>query len=115
MDDKTAAGVLSRIDDRGMLALLCRLIKIPSFKNEETPVARFLARFFKRRGYEVDLQEVEPGRFQTIATLKGAGGGKSLMFNGHIVEQGSRDEIINDPQHAYTKALLGAVPQPFPQ
>ena len=39
----------------------------------------------------------------------------AVMFNGHIVEQGSRDEIINDPQHAYTKALLGAVPQPFPQ
>ena len=30
------------------------------------------------------LQEVEPGRFQTVATLKGSGGGKSLMLNGHI-------------------------------
>ncbi len=39
----------------------------------------------------------------------------AVMFNGHIVEQGSRDEIINDPQHAYTKALLSAVPQPTPQ
>ena len=38
----------------------------------------------------------------------------AVMFNGHIVEQGSRDEIINDPQHAYTKALLSAVPQPAP-
>ena len=38
----------------------------------------------------------------------------AVMFNGHIVEQGSRDEIINDPQHAYTKALLSAVPQPTP-
>ena len=32
----------------------------------------------------MSLQEVEPGRHQTIATLKGAGGGPSLMFNGHI-------------------------------
>ncbi len=39
----------------------------------------------------------------------------AVMFNGHIVEQGSRDEIINDPQHAYTKTLLSAVPQPAPQ
>ena len=30
------------------------------------------------------MQEVEPGRFQTIATLRGTGGGKSLMFNGHL-------------------------------
>jgi acetylornithine deacetylase len=39
---------------------------------------------FERRGYRVDLQEVEPGRFQTVAVLEGSGGGKSLMFNGHI-------------------------------
>ena len=78
--------VLARVDSdkRLMLGLLSRLIKIPSFKGEETAVAHFLARFLRRRGYQVDLQEVEPGRFQTIATLKGTGGGKSLMFNGHI-------------------------------
>ena len=39
----------------------------------------------------------------------------AVMFNGRIVEQSSRNEIINDPQHAYTKALLSAVPQPVPQ
>jgi acetylornithine deacetylase len=78
--------VLNWIDKNkgSLLGLLERLIKIPSFKSEETAVARFLAQFFRRRGYEVDLQEVEPGRFQTIATLKGCGGGKSIMFNGHI-------------------------------
>jgi acetylornithine deacetylase len=27
---------------------------------------------------------VEPGRFQTIGILRGSGGGKSLMLNGHI-------------------------------
>ena len=69
---------------RAMVELLSRLIKIPSFKNEETAVARYLGRYFRRRGYEVELQEVEPDRFQTIATLKGTGGGKSLMLNGHI-------------------------------
>ena len=30
------------------------------------------------------MQEVEPGRFQTVATLRGSGSGPSLMFNGHI-------------------------------
>ena len=29
------------------------------------------------------MQEVEPGRLQTIATLPGTGGGASLMLNGH--------------------------------
>jgi acetylornithine deacetylase len=76
--------VLANIDRQTILALAQELIKIPSFKTEETAVARYLGDFFHQRGYEVHLQEVEPGRFQTIAVLKGSGGGKSLMFNGHI-------------------------------
>ena len=39
----------------------------------------------------------------------------AVMFNGRIVEQSSRNEIINNPQHEYTRALLSAVPQPVPQ
>ena len=65
-----------------MLTLAQDLIKIPSFKTEETEVACHLGDYLRQRGYEVQLQEVEPGRFQTIAVLKGSG--KSLMFNGHI-------------------------------
>ena len=71
--------------DRGeMLRLAEDLVRIPSFKTEETDAARFLGDFLAQRGYDVELQEVEPGRFQTIAILKGSGGGKSLMLNGHI-------------------------------
>ncbi|PYM18999.1 MAG: peptidase M20, partial [Candidatus Rokuibacteriota bacterium] len=59
--------VLSHIDSRELIDLASALIRIPSFKTEETPVARFLADFFSTRGYDVELQEIEPGRFQTIA------------------------------------------------
>lgn len=76
--------ILAHVDQAAMVELASALIRIPSFKTEETPVARFLADFFHPRGYQVDLQEIEPGRFQTIATLKGIGGGMSLMLNGHI-------------------------------
>ena len=79
-----AARILDAVDKDRMLALAGKLISISSFKGQETDAARFLADFFQERGYEVLLQEVEPGRFQTIAVLKGAGGGKSLMLNGHI-------------------------------
>ena len=72
------------IDRDEMLQLAQDLIRIPSFKTEESEVARFLSEYLAQRGYEVQLQEVEPGRFQTIATLRGSGGGKSLMLNGHI-------------------------------
>jgi acetylornithine deacetylase len=66
-----------------LIDLASALIRIPSFKPDETPVARFLDAWFRERGYHVGLQEIEPGRLQTIATLKGTGGGASLMLNGH--------------------------------
>ena len=80
----TAETLLNSVDTSAMLDLAQKMVRIPSFKTEESDLARFLAEFLGSRGYDVELQEVDPGRFQTIATLKGAGGGKSLMFNGHI-------------------------------
>src|SRR5215469_2015778 len=82
MDDLTRA-VLASVDRQELIDLASALIRIPSFKTEETPGARFLDAFFQQRGYHVDLQEIEPGRLQTIATLRGTGGGASLMLNGH--------------------------------
>ena len=84
MIQNTRQAVLGAFDRGAMVELAKDMVAIPSFKEEETPVAQFLAEYFGERGYEVQLQEVKPGRFQTIATLKGTGGGKSLMFNGHI-------------------------------
>ena len=81
--DQAQRRVLARVDRDALIELASALIGIPSFKTEETAVARYLADFFRPRGYVVDLQEIEPGRFQTIATLPGTGGGASLMLNGH--------------------------------
>jgi acetylornithine deacetylase len=76
--------VLQHIDPGELVDLGKSLIRIPSFIGEETPVARWVASYLAARGYEVELQEVEPGWFQTMAILKGAGRGRSLMFNGHL-------------------------------
>jgi len=84
MDEAVKGKVLSHIKSGDVVDLCKRLLRIPSFKTQEQKVARFLASYFQRRGYEVDFQEVEKGRYQTIAKLKGKGGGKSLMLNGHI-------------------------------
>jgi peptide/nickel transport system ATP-binding protein len=35
-----------------------------------------------------------------------------VMYAGRIVEQGPTDAVLQDPQHAYTRLLLSAVPNP---
>jgi peptide/nickel transport system ATP-binding protein len=35
-----------------------------------------------------------------------------VMYRGRVVEQGPTDAVLLDPQHAYTKLLLSAVPNP---
>ena len=35
----------------------------------------------------------------------------AVMYQGKIVEIGDRHDVINDPQHEYTKRLLAAVPE----
>ena len=76
--------VLQQINQDELVELGKSLVRIPSFIGEETPIARWVANYFSGKGYTVDLQEVEKGWFQTVATLKGAGRGRSLMFNGHL-------------------------------
>ena len=39
----------------------------------------------------------------------------AVMYKGQIVETGSRDEILKNPQHKYTQSLLSAVPEPDPR
>jgi peptide/nickel transport system ATP-binding protein len=38
----------------------------------------------------------------------------AVMYRGQIVEQGTRDEIFQNAQHPYTKALLSSVLTPEP-
>lgn len=35
-----------------------------------------------------------------------------VLYKGDVVERGSADEVILDPQHDYTKTLLAAAPEP---
>jgi peptide/nickel transport system ATP-binding protein len=35
----------------------------------------------------------------------------AVMFNGRVVEQGSVEEVISQPEHPYTRSLLAAIPE----
>jgi acetylornithine deacetylase/succinyl-diaminopimelate desuccinylase-like protein len=64
--------------------LLCELINIPSLTGREQQVAEFLVDHMRKLGLEARLQEVEPGRSNAIAVLRGSGDGPALVFNGHL-------------------------------
>ncbi|MBQ0821791.1 ABC transporter ATP-binding protein [Microvirga sp. HBU67558] len=38
----------------------------------------------------------------------------AVMYRGKIVEVGDTDQVVNDPEHGYTRALLSAIPHPDP-
>src|SRR5205814_1354966 len=76
--------ILAQIVPDEVISLAKDLVNIPSYTTDETEVAKFVHGYFQRQGLESELQEVDPGRFQTIGRLRGSGGGKSLMLNGHL-------------------------------
>jgi len=50
----------------------------------EREISDYVARVLALPGVRVETFEPEPGRITVLATLPGSGGGRSLMFNGHI-------------------------------
>ena len=78
--------LLASIDRAACLDFVARMVRHKSYSNTagETELARFMVRAMESLGLDASLQEVEPGRFQALGTLKGSGGGSSLLFNGHL-------------------------------
>ncbi len=75
--------VLEYIDEDELVELTKGIVRFPSYPPDETPVNEYLADYMRKNGFEVEMQEVEPGRFQHLGWLRGSGEGPSMMFNGH--------------------------------
>lgn len=61
----------------------------------EIDVGNYIAEYCEKAGLEVETQDVADGRFNVIATLKGAQSGKTLMLNGHMDTVGVRNMSID--------------------
>ena len=61
-----------------------RMIDVHSFTGEEQGMAELMVELYGELGLHVQWQQVEDGRANALGILEGSGGGKSLMFNGHM-------------------------------
>lgn len=78
--------LVDAVDGPAALDFLAQMISFKSYSGEpgEADLARFMVNAMKTLGLEADLSPVPKDRFNAIGTLKGKGGGRSLLFNGHM-------------------------------
>jgi len=72
------------VDRDRLVDTASRLVNVPSFTGDEENAARLMVELFEGLNLQVQWQQVEEGRANALGTWAGAGGGKSLMFNGHL-------------------------------
>ena len=116
--------VLEKINERreASIAFLQKMIAIPSVTGDEARIQKFLADYMTQLGLAVDAWETDweqlkkhpayrtvergyEGRPNIVATLKGTGGGRSLLLNGHtdVIPVGDGKGWSDDPWSAKIK------------
>ena len=98
--------VLNQVNRNRIIELACNLANIVSITGEEESVARYLGSEFEKLGMQVEYQFVEDGRPNVVGTLKGTGGGATLMFNAHMDHFDSPQETVVDDDRIYGRGLV---------
>jgi acetylornithine deacetylase/succinyl-diaminopimelate desuccinylase-like protein len=73
-----------KIDRDRLVDTATRMIGVHSFTGDEQAMAELMAQTLDSMRLHVQWQQVEDGRANVLGSRSGAGGGKSLMFNGHM-------------------------------
>ncbi len=86
MEDTVSKKIQGHFSEQEAIDLITKLVGFPShegIESQETETAKYIYDFFAREGIEAELIPVEDGRCNVIATLRGTGGGKTLLLTGH--------------------------------
>jgi len=106
--------ILAQIVPDEVISLAKDLVNIPSYTTDETEVAKFVHGYFQRQGLESELQEVDPGRFQTIGRLRGSGS-RGLAAMRALIELAiargeiKQPELARFPQIVVAPAIIAVI------
>jgi acetylornithine deacetylase len=73
-----------QVSEERLVEWASRAIGTPSFTGSEQAMGELMAATLDEMGLHVQWQQVEEGRPNILGIWRGAGGGRSLMFNGHM-------------------------------
>ena len=95
LDPALAERIIAEVREDEIVAMACDVINIPSPTGEELQMAQYMEGALRGLGLNVTWQEVEEGRANVVARWSGSGGGKNLMFNGHMdTSNTGREEFL---------------------
>jgi acetylornithine deacetylase len=121
MTDPNRQKILDKIDASRdeAIAFLQKIVTIPSVTGDEAAIQEFMGGYLKDMGLQVDSWDTDwealkkhpgyrpvargyEGRPNIVATLKGTGGGRSLLLNGHtdVIPVGNGEGWSDNPWSA---------------
>ncbi len=95
-----------QIDRDRLVDSASAMIGVHSFTGDEQAMAELMTSLYEPMGLATQWQQVEDGRANALGTWRGAGGGPTLMFNGHMDTSYSGEE-------PWLKHVPGFQPQAF--
>lgn len=75
--------VIASVRTEELVEFTRTVARIPSVHGEEAAIARTYAERMEALGLEVEVMDAQPNRPNVLGWLRGTGGGRSLMLNGH--------------------------------
>ena len=95
-----------KIDRDRLVDTASQMIAVHSFTGDEQRMADLMVSLYEPLGLQVQWQQVEDTRANALGLWQGEGGGKSLMFNGHMdTSYSGREPWLRD--------VPGFQPEPF--
>jgi len=112
LDERIKNDIITEVENLKdeLIKLVVDTVRIPSINptypgivreevlGGESKVCEYLKPVMESIGLETDLWEEEKGRANLVGTYKGTGGGRSLIFNGHV------DVVPPGPEDNWTMA-----------